>query len=399
MPFLPGQLVLTLRPAPRNCFYLEVESTDPIVGLLTMTFRLWGADAATALRCGPVQHNFNSAKTYSMGVHQGVDLQAMAGGHRGEVMLCLEIAKPVAPKTSQSQVPSLRALTPKTGTWWTVSAEVLSSEETAAMSEPFQLPQVEGVFSLVLRPACSEGTFKDAAGRCFVEVIGESAAAAVVAIGLGEKGAEAMWWGPTKHDFKVTPVFTMGAEGAVDLTPAVDRGAFTVCLGVFEPLTPGTNFLQVHSPRKSSASTTSTSAESSPRAEAAHRCALWTVDSRRLRSSDQTAVSQALRLNGVPGSFKMILRPAHGGGRHGANSFRKARGRCFVDVKGEGVGHVTMTIGLRRGSTSIQWCGPVEHDFRSAPVFSMGLERARDLLAWGEESVQLWLAVTETLER
>jgi len=106
----------------------------------------------------------------------------------------------------------------------------------------------------------------------------------------------------------------------------------------------------------------------------------WTVDAKKLRSSDKVAVSPSFSLPTIEGSFRMMLCPTATSDRKGGASFKKAKGRGKVHVKCEAApGDVTSSKLVLRISVGSGWdsgrvvaqelCdGGVVHDFAESGV-------------------------------
>lgn len=99
----------------------------------------------------------------------------------------------------------------------------------------------------------------------------------------------------------------------------------------------------------------------------------WTVDAKKLRGSDKVAVSPAFEMPSIPGTFRMMLCPKAVSERKGGASFKKAKGRGFVQLKCEaalgeaGCGNMTLQICVGSGRPDTPWQsplkGPVQHNF------------------------------------
>jgi len=118
----------------------------------------------------------------------------------------------------------------------------------------------------------------------------------------------------------------------------------------------------------------------------AHRVR-WTVDAKRLRSSDKVAVSPSFSIPFVAGSFKLMLSPTAVSDRKGGASFKKANGRGQVQLKCEaglgedpGGSHGKLGVRISVGSAweevvnSKRWeqsTDCVVHDFADVGVVSL----------------------------
>jgi len=63
----------------------------------------------------------------------------------------------------------------------------------------------------------------------------------------------------------------------------------------------------------------------------------WTLEERRLRSSDKVAVSPQFEI-GIGGRqepFKLLVNPKHTSEARGGGGFKKAKGRAFLQLKCE----------------------------------------------------------------
>lgn len=112
----------------------------------------------------------------------------------------------------------------------------------------------------------------------------------------------------------------------------------------------------------------------------------WSVDARKLDTTDKEAVSPAFELAGwANAQFKMVMRPKRVEDSRGGASFKKARGKGSVQLKLvnklEEAAHLSVMFRLAVGNP-ISWKrrerprGPVRHDFFEKPI--CGLPEGRD---------------------
>lgn len=99
----------------------------------------------------------------------------------------------------------------------------------------------------------------------------------------------------------------------------------------------------------------------------------WTVSATKLRSADKNAVSPPFELSfGGPYSstkFKLMLFPKVSSEGKGGSSFRKSKGKGFIQLKCEADLHeVAGTLKFRLFVGSQQPRGPVTHDFSHSAV-------------------------------
>jgi len=109
----------------------------------------------------------------------------------------------------------------------------------------------------------------------------------------------------------------------------------------------------------------------------------WTVDSRKLKVKDKVAVSPSFELDGVPGTFRMMLYPTAVSERKGGASFKKAKGKGSVHIKCESPlgevygGAVTLTILVCSpneeddDSEEEAARGPLKHNFAESGICSL----------------------------
>eukprot|EP00930_Biecheleria_cincta_P023714 TRINITY_DN1707_c0_g1_i1.p1 TRINITY_DN1707_c0_g1~~TRINITY_DN1707_c0_g1_i1.p1 ORF type:complete len:463 (+),score=102.56 TRINITY_DN1707_c0_g1_i1:135-1523(+) len=112
----------------------------------------------------------------------------------------------------------------------------------------------------------------------------------------------------------------------------------------------------------------------------------WTVDARKLKSTDREHVSPSFDLScAVPVSFKMILRPRMVASDRGGAAFKRSRGRGTVQIRcmAESDAHelpvVTFRIGVGssgQGGRQLKLRGPVRHDFSEKNM--CGLPQGQD---------------------
>lgn len=102
----------------------------------------------------------------------------------------------------------------------------------------------------------------------------------------------------------------------------------------------------------------------------------WTVDARKLKTSDREAVSPLFELSfSQPVQFKMVIRPKCVHELRGGASFKKAKGkgtvemRCLEKVGASANPVVTFRIAVGSGSSSDEPPrGPVRHDFSERAI-------------------------------
>lgn len=108
---------------------------------------------------------------------------------------------------------------------------------------------------------------------------------------------------------------------------------------------------------------------------------IWTVDSKKLKGSDKVAVSPPFQVACLPGTFKMMLCPRTVSDRKGGASFKKAKGRGYVQIKCEAGGNsdtlgvASMNISVGPGRVDSKWQSPlkdpVQHNFEDCGVCSL----------------------------
>lgn len=108
---------------------------------------------------------------------------------------------------------------------------------------------------------------------------------------------------------------------------------------------------------------------------------MWTVDAKKLRGTDKVAVSPPFKVDGAEGnSFKMMLYPMMVNEKKGGASFKKAKGKGFVQLKCETVdedtlGTVKLSASVGSGREDSAWQNPlddeVRHNFGECGVCSL----------------------------
>jgi hypothetical protein len=118
----------------------------------------------------------------------------------------------------------------------------------------------------------------------------------------------------------------------------------------------------------------------------------WSVDARKLRVKDKVAVSPSFELvDGVPGTFRLMLYPKAVSDRKGGASFKKAKGKGSVHVKCESPegsvhdGIIALRISVGSGGGCISDGsdlpqqeaprGPVMHNFAESGICSLPSEQ------------------------
>uniref|UniRef100_A0A7S4SJR8 Uncharacterized protein n=1 Tax=Alexandrium monilatum TaxID=311494 RepID=A0A7S4SJR8_9DINO len=118
----------------------------------------------------------------------------------------------------------------------------------------------------------------------------------------------------------------------------------------------------------------------------------WTVDARKLRGNDKQAVSPPFELsfgNQFPSvTFKMMIYPKVMNDSKGGASFKKARGRGFVQLKceaelSEAIANVSFRISIGSGESKQAPRGPKSHNFSCSAV--CGLDKEEE--EWDFQSV------------
>jgi len=104
----------------------------------------------------------------------------------------------------------------------------------------------------------------------------------------------------------------------------------------------------------------------------------WTVDAKKLKGSDKVAVSPSFELADYPGNFKIMLVPKAVSDRKGGASFKKAKGRGYVQLKCEAAlegetaaGTMTLRASVGTGNPQDEQeppRGPVSHNFAECGV-------------------------------
>lgn len=134
----------------------------------------------------------------------------------------------------------------------------------------------------------------------------------------------------------------------------------------------------------------------------------WSVDAKKLKSTDREAVSPAFELNfSVPVQFKMVIRPKVTCNARGGASFKKAKGKGSVEVRCLGEidpsvnSCVTFRISLGGGKdsgSSEAPRGPVRHNFAEHTI--CGLPEGQDEWDFSkaiDESSQAFVVCLEIL--
>lgn len=108
---------------------------------------------------------------------------------------------------------------------------------------------------------------------------------------------------------------------------------------------------------------------------------IWTVDAKKLKSSDKIVVSPPFEVASVSRRFKMMLCPRSISDKKGGACFKNAKGRGFVQLKcekgetGDGLGLVSIDISVGPGRYESAWQTPlnepVHHDFDDCGVCSL----------------------------
>jgi hypothetical protein len=131
----------------------------------------------------------------------------------------------------------------------------------------------------------------------------------------------------------------------------------------------------------------------------------WTVDARKLKTTDREAVSPTFHLScGSPMEFKLVIRPKKIEDARGGACFRKARGKGTVQLRIlTGVDETTsptVTFRIAVGSQSHRNRprGPVKHNFADRPI--CGLPEGKD--EWDfqktvDEATQTFVVCLEVL--
>jgi hypothetical protein len=105
--------------------------------------------------------------------------------------------------------------------------------------------------------------------------------------------------------------------------------------------------------------------------EAGNLLVTWPVDSRKLVSTDKQVISPQFAAAGA--YFRLMLKPTSVGEKKGQASFRKAKGRGFIEVKlVDGVApkisfYLSVGVDDKEGSPQVPR-GPVQHDFGNGIV-------------------------------
>jgi len=103
----------------------------------------------------------------------------------------------------------------------------------------------------------------------------------------------------------------------------------------------------------------------------------WTVDARKLKTSDKIIVSPSFerpRDGASAAKFKLMILPKSVDEKRGGSSFRKAKGRAMVQVKCEAnppEKKVKLRLSVTDKDNTKQlrpWCGPLVHNFSEANI-------------------------------
>ncbi|CAJ1387123.1 unnamed protein product [Effrenium voratum] len=134
----------------------------------------------------------------------------------------------------------------------------------------------------------------------------------------------------------------------------------------------------------------------------------WTVDARKLKSTDKEAVSPPFDLTFSGGAvpFKMIMRPRVVAQERGGASFRRSRGRgniqlrCMAESDTDTKPVVTFRLGVGsdKAAKQLKPRGPVRHDFSEKNI--CGLPRGQDDWDFGkavDEKTQTFVVCLEIL--
>jgi len=131
----------------------------------------------------------------------------------------------------------------------------------------------------------------------------------------------------------------------------------------------------------------------------------WTVDARKLKTTDREAVSPTFPLAcGSPTEFKLVIRPKKIEDARGGACFRKARGKGTVQLRilssVDETTSPTVTFRIAVGSQSHKHRprGPVRHNFADKPI--CGLPEGKDEWDFGktvDEATQTFIVCLEVL--
>jgi len=102
----------------------------------------------------------------------------------------------------------------------------------------------------------------------------------------------------------------------------------------------------------------------------------WTIEARKLKSSDRQIVSPAFELMGKPIPFKLMVFPVSSTEFTGGSSFRNAGGKGFIQLKCDGTSKDMTAFPLDVSffiHSPERWRGPVKNDFFEKPM--CGLEK------------------------
>merc|ERR1712217_665320 len=110
----------------------------------------------------------------------------------------------------------------------------------------------------------------------------------------------------------------------------------------------------------------------------------WTVDARKLRGNDKQAVSPPFMLSfgqQFPNvTFKMMMYPKVVNDNKGGASFKKARGKGYIQLKceaelSEAIANVRFRFSIGNGANMQPYRGPVYHNFSSSAVCGLNKEQ------------------------
>lgn len=134
----------------------------------------------------------------------------------------------------------------------------------------------------------------------------------------------------------------------------------------------------------------------------------WTVDARKLKSTDKEAVSPQFEISFSGGNvpFKMIMRPRAVAQERGGASFKRSRGRgnlqlrCMAESDTETKPVVTfrLSVGSEKAAKQLKPRGPVRHDFSEKNI--CGLPSGQDDWDFGkavDEKTQTFVVCLEIL--
>eukprot|EP00397_Hematodinium_sp_SG-2012_P017496 GEMP01017895.1.p1 GENE.GEMP01017895.1~~GEMP01017895.1.p1 ORF type:complete len:515 (+),score=97.99 GEMP01017895.1:158-1546(+) len=130
----------------------------------------------------------------------------------------------------------------------------------------------------------------------------------------------------------------------------------------------------------------------------AHRVT-WSVDARKLKSTDRQIVSPSFYMHGIATPFKLLLFPVISSEARGGSSFKNAGGKGIVQLKCEGA--PSGEDGRNRSSLILRFFvgsqeeprGPVTNDFQERPVCGLPQNIAQWDLAAAVEQGKIALGV------